>query len=347
MTGIVRLRTKKVIVGKSTSFLLLGLLAVTLAATAVAALGLGQGVHSGPLVLKLGHSLDQSHPVHVAMEHMAQRLAEKSGGTMLLEIAPNGQLGSETDCIEYLQRGALALAKTSTSPLESFVPSMAVFGVPYAFRDEDHFWKVIEGEIGEELLAAGADHGVHGLCYYDAGARSFYTVNRPILAPDDLKGLKIRVQESKTSIAMLKALGGSPTPMSFGELYSALQQRIVDGAENNPPSFTSTRHCEVCKDYSLDEHSRTPDILLVSELWWDRLNADQKRWLTEAADESTTVQRRLWREETNKALRTAESEGVRIHRPDKSAFIEKVAEMHEAYGDSEIGVLLRRIEEVR
>ncbi len=326
---------------------MLGLATTALVATAVAAVSLGHWGRPGPLVLKLGHSLDQSHPVHLAMEHMAARLAEKSGGTLLLEIAPNGQLGSETDCIEYVQRGALALTKTSTGPLESFVPAMAVFGVPYAFRDSDHYWKVVEGEIGAELLKAGTGVGMHGLCYYDAGARSFYTVGRPILAPDDLVGMKIRVQESKTAIAMIEALGGSPTPMSLGELYSGLQQRIVDGAENNPPSFASTRHFEVCKHYSLDEHTRSPDILLVSEVWWNRLDAEQKRWLSEAATESTVLQKRLWQAETDQALQTAQAEGVQVHHPDKTAFTKKVANMHAAYGDSEVGVLLRRIKQVK
>ncbi len=340
------------IVGRTTSFVLVALTVAMLTAAAGAALSLRNAGRDdpsaeNPLVLKLGHSLEQSHPVHLALVHMADRLAERSAGSMLIEISPNGQLGSETDCIEYLQRGALALTKTSTGPLESFVPTMAVFGVPYVFRDEAHFWKVIEGEVGAELLAAGRSYGMHGLCYFDAGARSFYTTDRPILQPDDLRGLKIRVQESKTAMAMVHALGGAPTPMSLGELYSGLQQHIVDGAENNPPSFTATRHCEVCKHYSLDEHTRTPDILLVSEIWWNRLNAEQQRWLTETAQESSELERRLWREETEAALRAAEDANVTLHYPDKQAFIDKVAPMHAGYGDSAVGQLLIRIKEVR
>ncbi|MFN9981042.1 MAG: DctP family TRAP transporter solute-binding subunit, partial [bacterium] len=175
-------------------------------------------------------------------EFMAQRLREKSGGTVEIQIFPNSQLGSETECIELLQQGALAITKTSAAPLEGFVPELALFGVPYIFRNEEHYWKLINSDLGKQLLAAGETKGIRGLCYYDAGARSFYTVNRPILKPSDLGGLKIRVQQSKTAMDMVQALGGSPTPVPFGELYTALQSSMVDGAENNAPSFYTNRH---------------------------------------------------------------------------------------------------------
>jgi len=331
---------------RTTSYAVVGLAAILLTGALVASGVLRSGAASDTLVLKLGHSLDQSHPVHLAMEHMAQRLEEKSNGTLLLDIIPNALLGSETDCIEYVQRGALALTKTSSAPLESFIPTMAIFSIPYVFRDEDHFWKVLEGDIGQGLLDAGQDFGIRGLCYYDAGARSFYTSDRPVLTPSDLSGMKIRVQSSKTAMEMVKSLGGAATPMAFGELYSGLQQGIVDGAENNPPSFVSNRHYEVCKYYSLDEHARAPDVLVVSEIWWDRLNETQRTWLTEAAAESTRLERQLWKEKTVEALEAAESHGVTIHRPDKQPFVDKVREMHESYGDSDVGRLLGKVQEI-
>lgn len=298
------------------------------------------------LVLKLGHSLDTSHPVHQSMERMATRLQELSAGTLRLQIAPNGQLGSETECIELLQRGALALTKTSTAPLESFVPEMAVFGVPYLFRDEGHFWRVIEGPIGDELLAAGEAKGMVGLGWYDAGARSFYTKSTPIHAPADLAGLKLRVQNSATALRMVEALGGSPTPLNFGELYTGLQQGLVDGAENNPPSFWSSRHFEVCKEYSLDEHTRVPDVLLVSRVWWDKLSEQQKGWLRQAAADSFAWQREAWRERTEQALAAVEEAGVEVVRPDPTPFAEKVAAMHASYNGGAVGGLLTRIKEV-
>ncbi len=297
------------------------------------------------VTLKLGHSLDQKHPVHAAMEFMANRLNEKSNGTVRLQIFPNSQLGSETEMIEQVQRGALALTKSSTAAIESFVPAMAVFGVPYIFRDAEHFWRFAEGPTGHELLVAGTQIGIRGLCYWDAGARSFYTVKRPILAPADLKGLKIRVQSSKTALELIENLGGSPTPIPFGELYTALQQALVDGAENNPPSFYSNRHFEVCKHLSLDEHTRVPDMLLFSEKVWEELSPEIQVWIQEAADESVPFQRKLWAEQSDEVLHAVVAKGVTIHRPSQAKFIEAVATMRHSYAGTDIGELLNKIEE--
>ena len=336
--------------GRSLSLLLVGFALGAVVATVAFALLTGKGNSriQGPantVVLKLAHSLDQQHPVHLSMEFMAERLARKSGGQLVVEIAPNGQLGGETECVSLVQRGALALTKVSTAPLETFVPEFAVFSVPYIFDDEEHFWRVLDGELGAELLSAGEETGIRGLCYYDAGARSFYTVDRAILKPDDLRGLLIRVMESPTSMAMVEALGGSPTPVDFGELYTALQQGVVDGAENNPPSFYSNRHYEVCKEYSLDQHTRTPDILLISQKRWERLTPQQQTWVSEAADESAQYQRRLWSEKTAEALAEAEKMGVTIHHPDQVPFQESVKPMLASYDGTAVGDLIARIRE--
>ena len=276
---------------------------------------------------------------------MAEVLAEKSGGSVGLKIFPNGQLGSETECIEQLQRGALAMTKTSAAPMESFIPEMALFGVPYAFRDEAHCWSVLEGSIGKQLLAAGQRIGLRGLCYYDAGSRNFYTTDQPVLKPEDLKGLKIRVQKSKTAMDMVEALGGAPTPIPWGELYTALQQKMVDGAENNPPSFFSNRHFETCKHLTMNEHTRVPDILLCSEKVWSKLSPQVQQWLQESADESSRFQRKLWKEKTTEALAAVKKEGVTVHYPDKSLFAERVAPMHEAYQGTAVGALLEQVQQ--
>jgi len=197
-------------------------------------------------VLKLAHVLDTTHPVHQGMVVMAERLAEKSKGRMRVDIYPSGQLGAERDLIELLQIGSLAMTKVSTAPLEAFVPDMKIFGVPYVFRDDEHRWKVLNGEIGKRLLLAGEPYLLRGMCYYDAGSRSFYTKDRPINTPADLRGLKIRVMKSMTAVKMVQALGGSATPIPWGELYSSLHYGVVDVAANNPPSFYLSRHYEVC-----------------------------------------------------------------------------------------------------
>ena len=238
---------------------------------------LGCRTEEGGRVLKLAHALDTSHPVHLAMVHMADRLAQLSDGSMRVEIHPNGQLGEERELVEMLQIGSIAMTKVSASPLESFVPEMNIFSIPYVFRDREHLWRILDGEIGQTLLAAGVDYQLRGLGYFDAGPRSFYTTDSPIRTPDDLTGLKIRVQQSNTSSRMVRVLGGSATPIDWGELYSALQQGVVDGAENNAPSFYLSRHYEICRYYTLDEHTWVPDVLLISTRVWDDLSAEEIR----------------------------------------------------------------------
>ncbi|NQT26767.1 TRAP transporter substrate-binding protein [candidate division KSB1 bacterium] len=297
-------------------------------------------------VLKLAHALDISHPVHKGMIVMAEKLVEKSDGRMRIDIYPSGQLGNERELIEMLQIGSLSMTKVSTAPLESFVPEMKIFGVPYLFRDDAHRWKVLEGEIGKQLLLAGQDYLVRGLCYYDAGNRSFYTKDRPIESPKDLEGLKIRVMKSITSMSMVKSLGGSATPIPWGELYTALQQGVVDGAENNPPSFHLSRHYEVCKYYSLDEHTSVPDILLMSTVVWNRLSRQEQTWLQEAVDESVIAQRQFWKEAVDEAFRVVQEAGVQILYPDKAPFREKVKAMHESYKGTSIYNLIQKIEAI-
>jgi len=298
-------------------------------------------------VLKLAHGLNTEHPVHKAMVFMAEKVAEKSGGTMRVDIYPSEQLGNEKECLEKLQMGALAMTKTSSSPLEAFVDEMKVLGLPYIFRDQDHYWKVLKGPIGKELLAAGESRGLKGLCFYDAGARSFYTVKKPIHSPADLKGLKIRVQQSPVAMDMVKAMGASPTPISWGELYTSLQQGVVDGAENNPPSLYTSKHYEICKYYTLDEHTMPPDVLLISPRWWNRLTDEQKRILQEAVDESVEYQRKLWADFTKESLDAVRAAGVQvIVLEDKTPFREAVQPMLEAQPEK-IKSLVQRIQEVQ
>ncbi len=298
-------------------------------------------------VIKMGHALDTEHPVHKAMLFMAEKLKEKSGEKVILEIYPGEQLGSEREMIEQVQMGSIDMTKVSTSPLESFIPSMSVFSVPYLFRDSEHVWKVLDGPIGKKLLQAGEEKGLKGLCYYDAGSRSFYTKEKPILTPADLEGMKIRVQESKTSMQMIRELGASPTPIAWGELYTSLQQGVVDGAENNPPTFHRSSHFEVCKHYSLDEHTMVPDVVLMSLKSWNKLSPDVQKMVQETADESVQYQKKLWKEDTQKALETVQAKGVKVYNPDKAAFRQKVKKMHESYNGTEVGELMQEIEQVQ
>lgn len=299
------------------------------------------------LVLKLAHGLDTGHPVHQAMEFMKQRIEELSGGDVTVDIYPSAVLGSEIQCIEQLQNGSLAMTKTSAAAMENFIPAMAVFSLPYIFRDSDHYWNILNGPIGQGLLQEGESKFLRGLCYYDAGSRNFYTRGKPIKTPADLKGLKIRVMNSKTAIDMVKAMGGAPTPIAWGELYSALAQGTVDGAENNAPSFTSNKHYEVCKHFTLDAHTRIPDILLISTRVWEKLDPQVQVWVQQAASESSDFQRELWKQETIAALEKAEEEGVTVYKVDTTAFAAKVAPMLEQVDNTEVRGLLKQISEVQ
>ena len=285
--------------------------------------------------IKLAHGLDVNHSVHKAMVKMGADLKELSGGKLRLEIYPSQQLGTERQCLELLQIGSLDMTKVSVGVLENFAPKMKILGLPFLFRDRAHAFKVLDGPVGRQLLEDGEKYWLKGLGYYDAGSRSFYTKDRPINTPDDLDGLKIRVMESVTAIDMVESLGGSPTPISWGELYTSLQQGVVDGAENNPPSFYLSRHYEVCKYYTLDEHTVLPDVLLAGTHLWKRLSLKEKEWLTQAVEKSIVYQRKLWLQSEEEALNAVQEAGVKIIRPDKTLFSEKIKGNYEQYRENE------------
>lgn len=297
--------------------------------------------------LKLAHGLDPSHPVHKGMLFMADRLEEKSGGKMSMTVYPSGQLGSEQQCVELLQIGSLAITKVSAAVLESFTDNFQILGLPYIFRSKEHAFHVLDGDIGKELMLSTEQYNIRGLCFYDAGARSFYTIDKVVNEPADLDGVKIRVMKSQTAMTMVKAMGGDPTPISWAELYTALQSGVVDGAENNPPSFYSSRHYEVCKNYILNEHTRVPDVMIISTVIWDLLSEQEKEWLQEAASESVVAQRKFWEESERESLKKLQDDGVQIIYPDKEAFAQKVVGVMESYKDEpELYDLIERIRAV-
>ena len=296
------------------------------------------------LVIRLGHGLDTNHSVHKAMLKMGEELYRISSGTMKIKIYPNQQLGSERECLELLQIGSLDITKVSTGVLENFSPNMKVFGLPYLFRDRAHAFSVLDGPIGKELLDQTSSFRIKGLAYYDAGSRSFYTKSKPIKSPSDLKGLKIRVMESVTAMKMVESMGGSPTPISWGELYTSLQQEVVDGAENNPPSFFLSKQFEVCRYYTLDEHTTLPDVLVSGSYFWESLNENQKMWLEEAVAISVVHQRKLWAKSEANSLRELKKAGVEIVYPDKKMFEDMVKPVYDYYRtNGEMDVLINQI----
>ncbi|MDX1539017.1 TRAP transporter substrate-binding protein [Arsukibacterium sp.] len=295
------------------------------------------------VTLRLAHTLDQEHVVHKAMLLMGERLKQYSAGSMQVEIYSGGQLGNERELIELLQIGSLAMTKVSASSVESFVPQMRVFSVPYIFDDNAHLWRVLESQTGQQLLLDLEPARLRGLGYYDAGSRSFYSTNTEINSPADLKGKKFRVLASQTAVRMVEALGGAATPVDWGELYTALQQGVVDGAENNPPSFYLSRHYELSKYYTLDEHTAVPDVMIVSLPVWQGLTAQQQQWLQQAADDSIAYQREAWAQASEQALAAVKAAGVKVIYPDKQPFRDAVKPFHQSLQQTEIGPVLAQI----
>jgi tripartite ATP-independent transporter DctP family solute receptor len=299
-------------------------------------------------IIKLAHGLDVNHSVHKAMVKMGEDLIQRSGGKLILEIYPSQQLGTERECLELLQIGSLDMTKVSAGVMENFAPKMKILGLPFLFRDREHSFKVLDGSIGQKLLDDGEQYWLKGLGYYDAGSRSFYTKEKPVNSPEDLLGLKIRVMESVTSMDMVKSLGGSPTPISWGELYTSLQQGVVDGAENNPPSFYLSGHYEVCKYYSLDEHTVLPDVLIAGTHFWKKLSEQERKWLLAAVKESVQYQRILWAEAEEIALAEVKKAGVKIIRPDKTLFSKMVGSIYDQYkNDEAMYEIIRQIQETQ
>ena len=260
---------------------------------------------------------------------MGQRLAEQSDSQLIIQIYPNQQLGTERECLELLQIGSIDITKASGAVLENFVEDYRVLSLPYIFRDKKHQFQVLDGPVGDDLFEAGAPYWLQGLGFYDSGSRSFYTKERPIRTPRDLQGLNIRTQESPTAMAMVNIMGGSATPLSFGELYTALQAGVVDGAENNPPSFYLTRHYEICKYYSIDEHTSIPDVVLISTMTWKTLSEEEQDWLKTAMTDSEKYQRELWAASEQYALEQVKKAGVEITYPTKDPFMAGVQPMYD------------------
>lgn len=319
---------------------------VRLTSVIVISLGLiscGSDTDSEVTTLRLGHTLDTQHSVHKAMVHFGERLNTLSNGAMDVKIYPSSQLGTEREMIELLQIGSLSMTKVSASPLEGFVPAMKIFSIPYIFRDNDHFWKVLNSDVGQGLLAGVEPFRLKGLAYYDAGSRSFYTNNKPVRTPADLAGMKIRVLNSPTAVRTVRELGGAATPVAWGELYTALQQGVVDGAENNPPSYYLSRHYEIARYYSLDEHTSVPDVMLMSLRVWENLTDQQQEWVDKAMQDSVIFQRQAWQESTLDSLAKVKADGVEVIYPDKKPFVEAVQPFHDSLRGTAVGDLISQI----
>ncbi|WP_410216587.1 TRAP transporter substrate-binding protein [Paracoccus sp. (in: a-proteobacteria)] len=280
--------------------------------------------------LRFGYAQNAT-PTVEAMQKFAELVEEKTGGAVTVQFFPDGQLGGEREMVEMVQGGALDMTKVSGGLLESFAPVYGVFPMPYLFDDQDHFYRVMDdAAIMQPIYESTRDLGFLGLTYYNSGARNFYTVNKPVETVEDLKGLKIRVLQSPTAIRMTELLGATPVAMGQAEVYTSLQQGVLDGAENNEFALTIARHAEVAKHYSEDGHSRIPDILLIGTAAMDRLSEEHRSAVTEAAQESTDFHKTVWDAAVEAAAKeSADQFGVTFHEVDIAPFREAVQPMYD------------------
>ena len=314
------------------------------AALSLAVLGLSGCAQSGaktsaeasaenPMVLTLAHGLSETHTVHIAMTEFADKVEERTNGRIQVRILPNGQLGSENENMEQLMAGVISMTKVSAPGLATYNESYHAFGLPYIFDDTEDFYHVMDSDPMQDFFLSSSDDGFITLTYYTSGARSFYTKNKAIRTPADLKGLKIRVQDMKSQTDMMKALGGIPVAMSYGDVYTSLQTGIIDGTENNETALTTGKHGEICKVYSTDQHAMIPDVMVMSAKVWKTISPQDQNIILEAARESTESHKIAWDAAIDEAIREAESQmGVEfVNDVDKDAFRQATSGMIDDY----------------
>lgn len=277
--------------------------------------------------MKLAHNLAEDHAVHIQLTSFAEAVKEKSNGTINIEIVPNGTLGSEADCISQIQAGALEMTKVSAGTLGNFNVKWNALSVPYVFNDQEHYYNVMDGEIAQDLYKSTEGDGFIGLTWLDSGARSFYTANTPIRTPADLAGLKIRTMDSQMAIDMMNALGGSSVVMGYSDIYAGMQQGVIDGAENNVTALRD--HADVTGYYCYDEHTRIPDIVVISKSVWDSMSDNQRQIMTECAAEASNEYKTAWKNFEDEVLAAVEGKVELITDVDTAAFQEACQSIYE------------------
>ncbi len=296
--------------------------------------------------LKAADVHPEGYPNVVAMRHLGDKLKKATNGRLTLKMFPGAVLGDEKNMIEQIQVGAIAILRTSLGPLGPIVPEVNVFNMPFVFRDEAHMRKVIDGEIGDELLAkiTASPAKMVALGWMDGGIRNLYT-KKPIQTKADLAGLKIRMMGNPLFVDTMNAMGGNGISMGFSELYSALQTGVVDGAENNPPTYLTHNHYTVAKYYSLTGHLMIPEIFVMSKIVWNGLSTEDQALIRELAREAQMEQRRLWNKKVAKSVEELKKAGVQFVEVDKKIFYDATAPVRKKYG-SNFADLIRRIEAV-
>ena len=297
-------------------------------------------------VFRYAENQSDNYPTTLGARKFADLVYERTDGRIKILVKCDAELGSEMQVIEQLKYGGIAFARVSLSQLAEYVPEMNILQMPFLYTDSDHMWRVLGGEIGDSFLDETAEYGVVGLSWYDAGARNFYST-KPITRIRDLAGMTIRVQESDLMADMITALGATPMKIVYSDVYSALEQGIVDGAENNWPSYQSTKHYKVAKYYTIDEHTRVPEIQLCSKVIWDQLDDSDRQIISECAKESALYERNLWQDREKSSREIAEKSGITVYElsaGEKQRFRDAVMPVYEKYCKNQMELVKKIME---
>lgn len=285
---------------------------------------------------KLNFRLAEAHPADypttLGDKKFAELVNEKSKGRIQIKVYDSASLGDENSVIQQVQMGSIEFTRISSGTLAEFNKQFGVFSLPYIFNDNDHVWRFLDGDFGKKMLDNLEKSRMVGLAYYSSGSRSFYT-KKPVKGPNDLEGMKIRVMQNAINIELMKAFGASATPMPYGEVFSALQTGVIDGAENNPPSYLTANHFQAVKNYVLDSHQRVPEVLMVSKIAWDKLADEDKKIIKEAAQESVKFQKEAWDKFEKDALAKLIANGVVVTEvKDVKPWKDKAKSVFDKYG---------------
>ena len=288
------------------------------------------GKSDSKTIIRVSHNQAADHPTNIGLLAFEEFIESKLGDKYDVQIFPNELLGSQVNTVELTQTGAINFTVASNAILESFDNIYQIFNLPYLINSPEHYHAVMDNkELIKPIFTSTEKSGFEAVAWLDAGTRNFYTVKKPIRTPDDLKGLKIRVQQSASNIRMMELFGGAATPMGFGEVYTALQQSVIDGAENNELALTSNKHGEVCKYYSYNMHQMVPDIVIGNLRFLNSLSPEERAIFDEGFTIISKVQREAWGESVNKAIQQAKEMNVEFIYPDVLAFQERVLPLHD------------------
>ncbi|RVD37956.1 TRAP transporter substrate-binding protein, partial [Mesorhizobium sp. M8A.F.Ca.ET.023.02.2.1] len=289
------------------------------------------GIANAETVLRSSDTHPDGYPTVEAVKYMGDLIKQRTAGRYSIEVYHSAQLGEEKDTIEQTQAGVIDLDRVSMGPFNGIVPETAVPSLPYMFRSVEHMRHVMDGPIGDQILKAFEAHDLVGLAFYDSGARSFYNTKKDITSMADMKGMKFRVIQSDVFVDMVNALGANATPMAYGEVYSALQTGVIDGAENNWPSFESAKHYEVAKHYTMDQHQIVPEVLVMSKASWEKLSPEDQAIVRQAAKDSVVKMRELWDAQEKKSRDIVEKAGVKVSEIDKQPLIDAMKPVYDKY----------------